>query len=139
MFANYVKSNGANVRKLLIDSDVLIELTRNHQKALDVLTEYQRHYRLCVSSITRYELLIGSRNKQELRDLLQLLDTFETLPLNEAIAYCAERLLLAYNLSHNLQLADSLIASTALIHQIELLSRNKKDFAYIKELKLLAY
>lgn len=139
MSVNCVKSNGANVQNLLIDSDVIIELTRKSQKALDALTEYQKHYRLCVSSITRYELLIGSRNKQELRDLLQLLGTFETLPLNEIIAHYAERLLLAYNLSHNLQLADSLIASTVLVYQIELLSRNKKDFAYIQDLKLLIY
>lgn len=139
MSVNCVKSNGANVQNLLIDSDVIIELTRKSQKALDVLTEHQKHYRLCVSSITRYELLIGSRNKQELRDLLQLLGAFETLPLNEIIAHYAERLLLAYNLSHNLQLADSLIAGTALVYQIELLSRNKKDFAYIQDLKLLIY
>lgn len=127
------------MQRLLVDSDVIIELTRNNQKAIDVLSQYQKQFRLCVSSITRYELLIGARNKQELKDLLQLLNTFETLPLNERIANYAEQLLIAYNLSHNLQLADGLIAATALFYHIELLSRNKKDFSYIDTLQLRTY
>lgn len=55
---------------VLIDSDVMIELTRGSQKAIDVLSQYQAGHRLCVSSISRYELLLGARNKQELHDLL---------------------------------------------------------------------
>lgn len=127
------------MQNLLIDSDVMIELTRKNQKAIDILTKYQERHQLCVSSITRYELLIGSRNKSELKDLLELLTFFNTLSLNHEIAQMAEKLIIDYNLSHNLQLADALIASTALVNDVSLLSRNHKDFHYIKDLRLLPY
>lgn len=92
-----------------------------------------------MSYITRYELLIGSRNKSELKDLLELLTFFNTLSLNNEIAMTAEKLIIDYNLSHNLQLADALVASTALTNNTALLSRNHKDFHYIKALQLLTY
>lgn len=125
--------------KLLIDTDVMIELTRGNNKTIQLLNGYQEQYLLCVSNITRYELLIGSRNKSELKDLLELLKFFNTLSLNREIAQMAETLIIDYNLSHNLQLADALIASTALYYESPLLSRNKKDFQYIDKLNLIPY
>lgn len=125
--------------RLLVDTDVMIELTRGNDKAIQLLNMYQKQHQLCVSSITRYELLIGSRNKSELKDLLELLTFFNTLSLNNEIAQMAEKLIIDYNLSHNLQLADALIASTALVNHTALLSRNNKDFHYIKDLRLLNY
>lgn len=125
--------------KLLVDTDVMIELTRGNNQAIQLLNTYQKQHQLCVSSITRYELLIGSRNKSELKDLLELLTFFNTLSLNNEIAQMAEKLIIDYNLSHNLQLADALIASTALVNNVALLSRNKKDFQYIDKLNLISY
>lgn len=84
-------------------------------------------------------MLIGSRNKSELKDLLELLTFFNTLSLNNEIAQMAEKLIIDYNLSHNLQLADALIASTALVNDVGLLSRNKKDFQYIDKINLISY
>lgn len=135
MSINYGKSNGiVIITRLLVDTDVMIELTRGNDKAIQLLNMYQKQHQLCVSSITRYELLIGSRNKSELKDLLELLTFFNTLSLNNEIAQMAEKLIIDYNLSHNLQLA-----STALINCTALLSRNNKDFHYIKDLRLLNY
>lgn len=125
--------------KLLIDTDVMIELTRGNNQAIQLLNTYQKQHQLCVSSINRYELLIGSRNKSELKDLLELLTFFNTLSLNNEIAQMAEKLIIDYNLSHNLQLADALIASTALVNDVGLLSRNKKDFQYIDKINLISY
>ncbi|NLF95992.1 MAG: type II toxin-antitoxin system VapC family toxin [Candidatus Riflebacteria bacterium] len=42
-------------------------------------------------------------------------------------------------LSHNLLIADALIAATAITLQIPLISKNQKDFRYIEELSLLPY
>ncbi|WP_394261560.1 type II toxin-antitoxin system VapC family toxin [Moraxella boevrei] len=125
--------------KLLIDTDVMIELTRGNNQAIQLLNTYQKQHQLCVSSINRYELLIGSRNKSELKDLLELLTFFNTLSLNNEIAQMAEKLIIDYNLSHNLQLADALIASTALVNDVGLLSRNKKDFQYTDKINLISY
>lgn len=127
------------MNKLLIDSDVIIELTRGSRYANTLLTNYKQQYTLCISTITRYEVLIGSKNKQEMQWLLQLLQAFETLYLDEKISQKAEKLLILYNLSHNLQLADAIIGATAITYQIPFLSRNQKDFRYISTLNLLPY
>ncbi len=41
-----------------------------------------------------------------------------------------------YALSHKLTIPDALIASTAIIHQIQLYTLNKKDFTFIPDLIL---
>jgi len=42
-------------------------------------------------------------------------------------------------LSHKLKLPDAQIAATALFHNAELFTLNRKDFAYIPNLKLYDY
>ncbi len=41
-----------------------------------------------------------------------------------------------YSLSHNLSLPDGFIAATAIVNQIPLYTLNKKDFQYIRDIKL---
>ena len=41
-----------------------------------------------------------------------------------------------YSLSHKLNIPDALIASTALVNQVELYTLNRKDFLFITGLKL---
>jgi len=65
-----------------------------------------------------------------------------TLPhnhINEMISQRASSLIEAYNLSHGLQIADSLIAATALELDCELATINRKDFRFIEDLRLVDY
>jgi len=48
----------------------------------------------------------------------------------------AVNLVKTYCLSHKLEFADALIAATAIQHNAELFTLNRKDFAYIPSLKL---
>jgi len=41
-----------------------------------------------------------------------------------------------YCLSHKLEFADALIAATAILHNVELYTLNRKDFVFIPNLKL---
>jgi len=41
-----------------------------------------------------------------------------------------------YSLSHRLSIPDALIASTAIVNDLELFTLNLKDFRFIKGLKL---
>jgi predicted nucleic acid-binding protein len=43
-----------------------------------------------------------------------------------------------YSKSHGLQIPDALIASTAICHDMELLTYNVKDFKFIKGIKLFS-
>jgi predicted nucleic acid-binding protein len=70
------------------------------------------------------ELVIGCRNKNELKTLDRFLSRFEILKLHGDISDKAIELLRKYRLSHGLLIADALIASTALVHNQPLITKN---------------
>jgi predicted nucleic acid-binding protein len=53
---------------ILIDTDILIDAARQINEAVDFLTKVERQFVLTISVITHMELLIGCRNKTELRN-----------------------------------------------------------------------
>lgn len=123
---------------MLIDTDVLIWMTRGHTGAaarLQSLVPWR------ISTVTYIELVQGCRNKQELARIkkgLAMCNT-EVLPITEAISDRAMQLIEQYALSHSLQLGDALIAATALEHQMPVLTANTKHFRAIKDLELEAF
>ena len=78
------------------------------------------------------ELVQGARNKAELEKILKFLKRFKMVFIDEIISQKAMELVVCYNLSHNLLLADAIIAATCLTKGLKLFTFNKKDFAYIK-------
>lgn len=124
---------------LLIDTDVLIDVGRKNKIAIDRLNEEQKTSIIAISSITHMELIVGCRNKNELKQLEKFLEDFEIINLNYEITQKAIELLKEYKLSHGLLIADSLIAASAMILDAPLLTKNQKDFRYIKGLKVLKY
>lgn len=120
---------------MLIDSDVLIWLTRGNTQAKARL-EHINPWRISV--ITYLELAQGCRSKQELERIKQGLAASHTdvIHITPAISAQAAQLIDTYTLSHGLQLADALIAATALEHNITLLTGNAKHFATIAGLNI---
>jgi len=57
-------------------------------------------------------------------------------PLSGVIGRTAYQLLTMYAMSHGLRIFDSLIAATAIEHQMILLTRNRKHYQAIAELSL---
>lgn len=120
---------------MLIDSDVLIWMTRGHARAaarLQALLPWR------ISAVTYMELAQGCRNQQEITWAKKGLAERQTqiIALSEAISARATQLIDRYALSHGLRLADALIAATALEHQLTLLTANVKHFAPIEGLVL---
>lgn len=137
----YELRNGVKVLPdaIVIDTDILIDAGRGIEKALACLRECERQSLLAVSIITKMELVIGCQDKSELRDTEKFLCHFRVLNLNESISSKAEELLLQYRLSHGLLIADAFIAATAINWNYPLISKNQRDYRFIKELKLLPY
>ena len=81
-------------------------------------------------------MLVGARNKREMRILAKELSQLKCLPVQPEISSHAIHLLIKYHLSHGLDFHDALIAATAIYYDIELLTLNVKDFAYISGIKL---
>lgn len=120
---------------MLIDSDVLVWLTRGHLGAAQRL-QAVNPWRISV--VTYIELAQGCRDKAELARLKKGLELHHTevLPLTPAISEHAAKLVDALALSHGLRLADALIAATAVAHGLILLSANAKHFGAVEGLRL---
>lgn len=104
-----------------------------------LLEEVERQASLAISVVSQMELIIGCRNKAELRSLDKFLSRFQRVKLNEQTSTLAIDLLRRYRLSHGLLIADALIAATALLQDIPLVTKNERDYRFIAGLRLLPY
>ena len=107
--------------------------------AIDCLNQIELRSALAVSVVTEMELIVGCRNKAELRTLDKFLNRFQVVGLNERMSGSASDLLHRYRLSHGLLIADAFIAATAIVLGTPLVSKNQVDYRFIADLDLLAY
>jgi predicted nucleic acid-binding protein len=124
---------------IIVDTDILIDAARCIDDAVNCLQQIEDKSSLAISAVTQMELIIGCRNKKELKSLEHFLQRFEIISLNEQISDTAADLLKNYRLSHGLLIADCLIAATAIVTNTQLISKNQKDYRFIKDLDLLDY
>ena len=123
----------------LVDTDILIDVGRGVNEAILCLQATEQQSSLAVSVITQMELVVGCRNKIELRVLERFLARFQIIQVNESISSRGVDLLRRYRLSHGLLIADSLIAATAISLDRPFVTKNQNDYQYITGLKLLPY
>jgi predicted nucleic acid-binding protein len=112
--------------RLLIDTDVLIDYLRGQAEAvvyLESLTEP-----LLMSAVTLAELHAGVREGAERTALDTFVTVFEVVPVDVQVAMKGGLYRRDYRKSHNLGLADALIAATAEAAQATLVTLNKKHF-----------
>jgi len=83
------------------------------------------------------ELYQGSKNKSDLNFIAKEVAIFKVLKTNNEIIKLATTLVKEYNLSHNMKMMDAIIASTAMVYDIKLMSLNRKDFVYLDDLELV--
>lgn len=121
----------------LVDTDVIIWNWRGQGAAASLLAAAP----FAISAVTYMELVQGMRNAQELRRLRSDLKLWRAtiLPITGAISNRATRLVEEHFLAHHLQLADALIAATAVEHKLTIATSNVKHFRAIKGLKLEAF
>lgn len=124
---------------ILIDTDILIDVSRNVPSAIETLSDHKRQFILSISMVTQLELINGCHNKKELHQLSEFIERFAILPITEAISTKTVELFKKYRLSHGVQIPDMLIASTALTLGIQLASKNRKDFSFIEGLEFVPY
>jgi len=115
---------------MLVDTDVLIWNLRGNDKAAALL---DRQTALAISAVSYMELVQGLRNKQEMQALRQALRFWsaEIIHISDAISARACFLMEEHALGDSLQLADALIAATALEHGLELHTANVKHYRKI--------
>lgn len=114
---------------ILVDSDVLIAHLRAHAAARDWLTDARRRTGRLAASVVSIAEITGGMRSGERRDVVRLLDTLHTLPVDDAVARRAGELRRRYRRSHHtIGIADYLIAATALVHGCDLATLNTRHF-----------
>lgn len=109
---------------LLVDTDVFVDHLRG-AKALKPARDLLKY-----SAITRCELFAGSADQEPAVELL--LSPFGEIPVDRAVAEAAGRI----RRDTGIRTPDALIAGTALLHGLTLLTRNRRDFERVPRLRL---
>jgi predicted nucleic acid-binding protein len=119
-------------KKLLIDTDVLIDYLRGQPQAVEFL-ESQTEV-LLISTMTIAELYAGVRDGKEMEMLNALIRAFQVVPIDESISTKGGLYRRDYGKSHGMGLADAIIAATAELNQVTLVTLNQKHFPMITDI-----
>lgn len=110
--------------ELLIDTDVLVDHLRRIRRLPRELDEAS------YSVITRAELFAGRQADESL--LRRILAPMRELPVDRDVAEAGGRV----RRESGVALPDALIAATALLHGLTLLTGNRRDFERVPRLRL---
>jgi len=78
----------------LLDSDVLIDISRAMPAAIDYVDQLPDPW--MIGQVTAMELLVGARDKREVSWLHSFLSSYPTVPLDDATGKRAYQLLMHY-------------------------------------------
>ena len=122
------------MKKLVVDTSVIIDFLRSNNKEDSLLYKLAEED-LYISIVTHTELYAGKsvwENSEARESLEKVLSGMSFVALDKRISERA-----GYIKSYsNISLIDALIASTALIGSMELMTLNIKDFEKVKGLKI---
>ncbi len=124
---------------IIVDTDILINAANGESIAANWLHQTSQSATLAISVITQMEILVGCRNKTELRNTENFLRAFQVLKITPGICDRAVALLRQYRLSHGLLMPDAIIAATAIEHGEQFITKNQRDYRFITGLNLLPY
>lgn len=114
---------------VLLDSDVVIEILR--QRDASILSQWSElagsEALVLTTPVTVAEIEAGAR-PSEARKIDHFFSLIECASIDEHVGKLAGELMRLYSRSHNLEIADALIAATAIRRQAALWTRNRKHY-----------
>jgi len=134
----------------LLDTDYVMSLVRGDRRAINLAKRIEEElaYR-AISIVTVHEYLLGVhlsywRNKKKLEEMLERAESelmrFDIIPYDYKIARkTAEIMAYLRREGEILGLADVIIAATALVNELKLVTRNTEHFSRVLNLKIITY
>jgi len=122
-------------QRYLIDSNVLIDYTaeRLPQKGSDFV-EHIFNTEFLISVVVKIEVLGFADVPTKMKGMEEFLNTATVLPLDDAITL---QTIALRRLHKKLKLGDAIIAATALVYDLTLITRNTNDFKNIQGLTVI--
>jgi len=118
----------------LLDTNVFVDHLRGHAPAVAFFQRLRDARDVAFSSLTEVELLAGKANadRRARTTLLRFLQGWTKVDVSNPIA------ILAGDIAResSLDVADAIIAATAIQHKAEIVTKNTSDFRRIKGLRL---
>ena len=123
---------------LIFDTDVLIWCFRGNEAAATVIDKAMHRQ---LSAVSLMELHQGARNKTEQKAISRFIREldFRVLPIDENISHRACIYVEQFYLKASMQMADALIAATAVEHAETLCSANVRHYKVITELSMKVF
>ena len=123
-------------RSILLDTDVLIDFLRGHDKAVSFVNANLD--RIILSSIVVAELYAGVRGGKgdaEQVVLENFLSLFRVVPISGDVAKLGGLYKRDYGRSHGVGLADAIVAATATLEGAELKTLNAKHYPMLQDIE----
>lgn len=123
-------------KRVLLDTDILVDFFHDQKYAKDLIEDLLVKGSVFISILSVAELRSGFSLKQAEFFLPKLYQTVVVVNISVDIAELAGKFRFEYgSKGKSLSTVDALIAATAIIEDLQLATRNKKDYP-MKELKL---
>ncbi len=126
---------GLEISMILCDTNILIEFYKGSKKIVQELRHIGQK-QIGITAITQAELYFGALNKGELEKIKKHLLLLTIFPIDITISTVFIQIMENYALSHKLGIPDGLIASTAIVYELDFYTLNIRDFQFISSLKV---
>ena len=123
---------------MLVDTDVIIWFLRGNPNASSLL---KRLPNIFLSAVSVMEIIQGILNAEEMRLWKSFLKEYKIkqLMIDESVSTKAIYWMEEFVLSHKLKMADALIAATADINGLELLTGNSRDYKFLPGIRIKVF
>lgn len=123
---------------MVADTGIFIEHLRAKDKLSTTLYKIADGTEIYLSSVTLYELHMGATTPEKVKDVEIITESFVTLPFTDQIAQkAAEIYHVLRKRNQMIEFRDIFIAATCLVHDLSIVTLNKKHFKRIDNLKVL--
>lgn len=121
------------MNSVLLDTCIVIDYLRQRTEAVEFV--HGLSSAPVITAVTAMELYVGVKGEKEERILDTLIENTEVLDITGDIGIQAGKHLKTYRPSHSVDVVDALIAATAEIRELELVTLNLKHFPMFESLQ----
>ena len=122
--------------RYLLDTGLLIRHLRGQKSAVQLLRGLGKTNRLCIATVTRLEVRAGAHESEQ-AVTQRLLSRFVNLDLDSSVADKAGEIIAqGKKVNRPVLVPDAVIAATALVHDITLVTFNVSGFEGVANLSL---